>query len=254
MKDFTLDTYRLYLETIQAGYSRILRFDEYLRLDQQPDSFAMIRHDVDRRPMRALRMAQLENELGVRSTYYFRTKLQVFKPTIIRAIRRLGHEIGYHYETLSDANGDHALGVKQFRQNLSRLRRYSPVNTISMHGRPLSPHNNLDLWHSPEDHEKLATDFDLLGEVYLDIDYSDIAYISDTGRNWDSKRYNQRDFVDTHVDVSLKNGKDLLQALKGRRWQKLVFQIHPERWSNTGSEYFFQYVNDTFVNLVKKLL
>jgi len=254
MRDFTFDAYRLYLDAIQATYTPVLRFDEYLRLGAKPASFALIRHDIDRRPLKALRMAQLENEMGVSSTYYFRAKSHVFKPWIIRAIKRLGHEIGYHYETLSDARGDHADAAERFRQNLKGMRSLSRIDTIAMHGRPFSPHNNLDLWRSPQSRSQLIANYDILGEIYLDIDYRDIAYICDTGRNWDQKRSNKRDLVNTNVRASLKNGVDLIHALKNKRWQKIVFQVHPERWSENETEYFIQYLNDTCVNLVKKLL
>ena len=62
----------------------------------------VLRHDIDRKPMNALRMAELEYELGIQSTYYFRFPC-TFKPEIIRKIRDLGHEVGYHYEVLSKA-------------------------------------------------------------------------------------------------------------------------------------------------------
>jgi len=254
MRDFTFKAYRLYLKAIQTAYKPVLRFDEYLRLAVKPASFAMIRHDVDRRPIKALRMAQLENQMGIRSTYYFRVKPHLFKPWIIRAIRRLGHEIGYHYETLSDARGDHASAVEQFRNNLKMLRLYAPINTIAMHGRPFSPYNNLDLWRGRKFRSQLIGNDDILGEIYLGIDYSDVAYICDTGRNWDQKRSNRRDFVNTNVNASLKNGVALLRAINNKRWQKIVLQVHPERWSENEIEYFLQYLNDSCINLVKKLL
>ena len=31
-----------------------------------------IRHDIDRKPERALKMAEIEHDFGVKSTYYFR--------------------------------------------------------------------------------------------------------------------------------------------------------------------------------------
>ena len=109
MPDFTFHAYRRYIEAIRSQYSPILRFDEYLRLEKKPASFALIRHDVDRRPQKALRMARLEKEMGVRSSFYFRTRSHVFHPAIIRAIRRLGHEIGYHYESLVSVGGMHGV-------------------------------------------------------------------------------------------------------------------------------------------------
>ena len=254
MRDFTFDAYCLYLKAIRAAYAPILRFDEYLRMGVKPASFAIIRHDVDRRPFKALRMAQMENKMGIRSTYYFRTKPHVFKPSVIRAVKRLGHEIGYHYETLSDAMGVQEAALRLFEKKLKRLRLHSRIDTIAMHGRPLSPFNNLDLWRDPQDHSKLQSNYNIMGEIYLAIDYKDIAYISDTGRNWDQKQSNKRDIVDTAVPVSLKSGMDLLQALKDKRWSKIIFQIHPERWSETVAEHFFQYMNDACINLIKKMI
>lgn len=254
MRDFTFNTYCLYLEEIKARYKSILRFDEYFRLKMKPNSFAMIRHDVDRRPLKALHLAQIENKMGIRSTYYFRIKSHVFKPSIIKAIRRLGHDIGYHYETLADANGDYALALKWFGRNLKKMRMYSQIDTICMHGRPLSHHNNLDLWRKQENHSRLKSTYKILGEIYLDIVYQDIAYISDTGRNWEQQRSNMRDVVDTDVATSLKNGRELLDALRNKRWKKIVFQTHPERWSENEFEHVFQFIIDTGVNMVKKLL
>jgi hypothetical protein len=35
------------------------------------EQFCLVRHDVDRKPLNALKMAEIENKLGVKSTYYF---------------------------------------------------------------------------------------------------------------------------------------------------------------------------------------
>lgn len=39
-----------------------------------------MRHDVDRKPQNALRMAKLENDLGIKVTYYFRIITKPAKP------------------------------------------------------------------------------------------------------------------------------------------------------------------------------
>src|SRR5690606_27946736 len=137
-----------------------------------------------------------------RSTYYFRAKPNVFKPDIIRTILRYGHEIGYHYENLSDTNGDIKRALEDFEKNLLRFREITPITTISMHGRPLKPYDNRDLWRDPSRHALLKEQFGILGEIYLDIDYSDIAYISDTGRNWTADVANVRDKVHSNLNVS----------------------------------------------------
>ena len=92
-------------------------------------------------------MAELEHGLGIQSTYYFRV-LYTFKPEIIGKIRDLGHEVGYHYEVLSKANGDYEKAVELFEQELSEFRKIVDVKTISMHGSPLSRYDNRDLYRN----------------------------------------------------------------------------------------------------------
>src|SRR4029077_6277419 len=59
----------------------------------------LLRHDVDQHPASALRMAAIERELGVLSTWYFRWRTA--NPRVIEAIAAEGHAVGLHYETLT---------------------------------------------------------------------------------------------------------------------------------------------------------
>lgn len=254
MRDYTLTAYQKYIEIILKNYNDILRFDEYFRLNKPLKSFVIFRHDVDRHPNRALKMANLENQLGIKSTYYFRMKNHTFIPNIILKISEMGHEIGYHYECLSDADGDLEKALVDFKINLDRLRKIVPVNTISMHGRPFSKYDNRDMWDSIKNKKILKNEFKLLGEVYLDIDYSDIAYINDTGRNWFSNKANIRDKINSNINSDFDNKDHLFVALNEKHFRKIIFQIHPERWNENYLKWMNQYLFDTSVNFVKKLL
>lgn len=254
MKDFTLTAYGHYLRLIRSSYPSLLRFDEFFSLSELPDSFCLIRHDVDRKPKNALKMAEVEQSLGVSSTYYFRTKRHTFKPSIISRIHSLGHEIGYHYENLSDTRGDMNRALADFENQLNALRSICEVRTISMHGRPLRAYDNRKLWERNGSAQLLHTRFNILGEVYLHIDYSDIAYVGDTGRNWNSEEFNIRDKVTSGLPVQFPNQNALIQFLSKPEANKLVFQVHPERWTNAPVEYGIQYVTDFLVNVVKLVL
>ena len=59
-----------------------------------------MRHDVDRKPENALKMAEIERQFGIFGTYYFRSTKEVFKAEIMQEIEKMGHEVGYHYEVL----------------------------------------------------------------------------------------------------------------------------------------------------------
>ena len=99
MKDFSFQAYKHLIQNLKN--SGFCFFDHEL---QNTDSFqngVIIRHDVDRKPLKALKMAEIEKDLGVKSIYFFRTTADVFKPEIMKRIAAMGHEIGYHYESLS---------------------------------------------------------------------------------------------------------------------------------------------------------
>ncbi|HJH25353.1 MAG TPA: hypothetical protein C5S37_00965 [Methanophagales archaeon] len=107
--DFTLSGYKdLCLALLGSGYTPLTVYS-YLVLEGKKNNnnkLVVLRHDIDRKCGNALRMAELEHELGIQSTYYFRFPY-TFKPEIIGKIHDLGHEVGYHYEVLSKAKGDY---------------------------------------------------------------------------------------------------------------------------------------------------
>ena len=65
---------------------------------KQKQKTIILRHDVDLLPQNSLRFAQIQHELGIKGTYFFRIVPQSFHSQIIGQIANLGHEIGYHYE------------------------------------------------------------------------------------------------------------------------------------------------------------
>ena len=254
MKDFTLSAYRTYLQAIRSSFKASIKFDEYLAADPKPETFCIIRHDVDRRPNNALRMAKLEHEMGIGATYFFRSKAHTFKQSIIKEIASLGHEIGYHYESLSDAKGDSELALRNFEENLRKFREIAHVTTISMHGRPFNPFDSRDLWRNTQNQRRLIGEFGIRGEINLDVDYSDILYISDTGRNWSSTKSNIRDRVTSNMRKDFSSGSELLGYLKNSPHNKLVFAVHPERWTDSVLEYVYQRLFDFSVNILKEFI
>ncbi len=253
-KDFTLRVYSNYISAIKSSYKTILRFDEFFILNEKPDEFCLIRHDIDRKPDNALKMARLEYNAGIRATYYFRTKQHLFFPDLIRQIADFGHEIGYHYESLTDSGGDFSSAFVDFEKNLEMLRNIVPIRTISMHGCPLSPFDNRDLFLKPENRSLLKHQYHILGELYLDIDYSNIAYLSDTGRNWYQTKSNLRDITNSKILLNFATGRKLSDYLGNKPHPQLVFQVHPERWTDSWTEYLLQYLRDVAINLCKKII
>ncbi|MBN2790137.1 MAG: hypothetical protein JXR69_08100 [Candidatus Delongbacteria bacterium] len=226
-------------------------FSEFVNSQIAIDEFILIRHDVDRKPYNALIMAQMENRMGIKSTYYFRHKKHTFIPEIIKSIQSLGHEIGYHYENLSDSNGNLSIALDDFKSKLKTFRNIVPIKTISMHGKPLKKFDNRDMW---KNNKEFLNDCGIVGEIYLDINYNQIAYISDTGRNWSQNKSNLRDKVNSSVITDFHSKLELIEFLKNNKNKKIVFQTHPERWTDNCFEWTGQLLKDKVINIIKSII
>jgi len=239
MRDFTPDTLQHLLSALMSEGYAFMTVAGYLR--DPGDKCVILRHDVDARPMNALECSRLEEKMGITGTYYFRINPGSFDETVINEIHSLGHEIGYHYEDLAAARGDNEKAIGLFEQNLAKLRRLVPVETICMHGSPLSKYDNRKLWEKYD-----YRDFGIRGEPYLDIDFREVLYLTDTGRRWDGERYSIRDRVApagresaaSGVSVDIKHPIcrstfDIVSAaVTGKMPSRIMITLHPQRWDD----------------------
>ena len=246
MLDFTMEKYgELCRALLDAGYTP-MTVHQYLS-DGPDGRTVVLRHDVDRRPENALRMAELEHALGIHATYYFRHPY-TFIPEIIKQVLSLGHEIGYHYEVLSKADGDHKKAIALFTLELEEFRTFCDVRTICMHGRPLSRYDNRDLWKKHD-----FKDFGIEGEAYLSMADKGLLYLTDTGRNWGGK-HSVRDAMPGARAVPVETTDDLVEWIGSSGEEGLYLTVHPERWAVDGSEWLISYSKDAVVNFGKSIL
>ena len=238
--DFTLKKYSELLEALK-GYG----FEELT-----------LRHDVDLKPLNSLRTAQMEAEKGLRGIYYFRAVPESWDEDVIKLIAMLGHEIGYHYESLTTCNGDVDKAYEDFRQNLERLRALAPVRSICMHGSPRSPFDSKDIWKK-YDYHAIGID----NEPYLDTDFSRTFYLTDTGRRWDGYKVSVRDKIPEYQDIWTKQGltfhstDDVIKGLREERIPKrLMLTVHPQRWNPFGHAWCKELLMQNAKNVVKRVI
>lgn len=250
-RDFTLDEYRALLATLEGQGYRAHTFADYHAAGGALASpHVLLRHDVDRLPGRALALARVEAEAGVRATYFFRTRPVSFHPPTIRAVAALGHEIGYHYECLADTRGDVDAAWDLFRRELERFAPFGRVASIAMHGRPLSPWDSRAMW---ERHDYRAAGVAL--EAYRDIDWAVYRYVTDTGRCWDG-RNNVRDRPPAGPSRSpwaCTTTADLRTRIALER-SNIVISTHPERWTAGVAGWLQVWLQDALTNVTKRLL
>lgn len=234
--DFTLDKYVALLDALK----------------RYPFSSLTLRHDVDRLPRNSLKTARLEAEREMRGVYYFRAVPESWDEAVIRKIAEMGHEIGYHYESLATCGGDLESAWRDFQANLARLRSLVPVKSICMHGSPRSPWDSRDLWKK-YDYRSLGIE----DEPYLDTDFSSTFYLTDTGRRWDGWRVSVRDRISRYQEEWVSAGlefhttDDLLEGLRqGRIPRRLLITFHPQRWNPFG----FLWCEEALLQPVKNIL
>lgn len=290
--DFTLSIYKKLLDSLLSKKYQFVTVEEYftqqfapssprLHASSLPRRIVIMRHDVDRKPANSLRMAHLEAALGVKATYYFRTIAQTLQPQIIKEIAELGHEIGYHYENLATANSrmknvecnppssqtpglrrtrmknvkEHQgrlydIALEDFEENLAKLREIVPIKNICMHGSPLSKLDSRDLWKHYN-----YKDYGIISEPYFDIDYQNVFYITDTGRQWNNSSISVRDKVNSGFDIEIKSTYDLIQKLDENILpQQLMINAHPHRWFSFGFSWLVELIMQNLKNQIKRVI
>lgn len=253
-RDFTVSLYRKLLETFLGSGYRIVPFRTFieetlLTLHSSPfTKILVLRHDIDKAPKKALEIARLENDLNIRSSYYFKIDHHVFKPEIILEIAGLNHEIGYHYEDLVMAKGDGHLAFQQFSHHLAKFREFVQVVTICAEGSPLSKYDNRNLW---KDHD--YRDLGLNGEPYLDIDYEKFLYLTDTGRTWNGTSSNVRDKVVSSFDYHDHSTEKILDDLKNNSLPAFIHLVtHPQRWHDSYVPWIREWAWQNVKNIAKR--
>ncbi|MDP1621141.1 MAG: hypothetical protein Q8M08_02260 [Bacteroidales bacterium] len=289
--DFTILTYRQLLNALLSRGCVFQTFSEYLK--DPAEKAVILRHDVDARKEHALRFAKIQAEPGIRGSYYFRVAPQSWDEKIIREINDLGHEIGYHYETMESVSAKWKKGnvrwkrkmqdgkckmqdakykmqeivdvaYEEFCRNLEMFRRIVPVETICMHGSPLSKFDNREIWKK-YDYRSLG----IIGEPYFDLDFRRVAYLTDTGRMWDGERFSVRDkapqkeYRISNIEYRMSNGGnsrpgyhstfDIIRAVENGTFPlPVMMTFHPQRWHDSMLSWSRELIFQKAKNLVKR--
>ena len=217
-----------------------------------------LRHDVDLKPRNSLATAKIESELGWKAVYYFRAVPESWDENIIKQIAALGHEIGYHYESLTTCNGNVDAAWEDFKVNLEKLGAVvgKPVRSICMHGSPKSPWDSKDIWKK-FDYRSAGAEY----EPYLDTDFSRTFYLTDTGRRWDGYKVSVRDRIPVYQEKWNEQGlifhktDDIISAAReGFLPRRLMITTHPQRWTDEFLPWIMEYLLQNAKNLVKGIL
>lgn len=168
---FTMDSYRQFLESfLEEGYT----FHGFEPLSKRA---AVVRHDVDLSPDRALEMARTESDIGVETTYCFMLTTPAYNllrhVDALEEIQALGHDLALHFDT--HHYWDSRPGTKTLestvRSECELLGELADttVDTVS--------------FHMPKEWSLNAT-YEGFTNTYQPEFFGDIEYISDSRQKW----------------------------------------------------------------------
>ncbi len=241
------------LETAEIENKLGVRGTYYFRA--HPDSFdiSVIRQ-----------IAGLGHEIG----YHYEDLANAVKRTKVKRQKRLKPGIRNEEELVK-------IAIENFRENLDMLRQVVPVKTICMHGSPLSSWDSRLLWKYFD-----YRDLGIIGEPYFDINLDNLLYLTDTGRRWDGDFVSVRDkglvaregyynsWKVKPVTGSALSMTSMGAALRSRHLyrstsdikhaidcealpSRLMITLHPQRWSDSFTEWFAELLGQNIKNQVK---
>jgi hypothetical protein len=205
---------KLYLDFLTKANARgfsFVRFKDFLPGGPAlPQRYIALRHDIDFAPRYSLEMAELEHEVGVRSTFYVLVDGQFYNPlqsdiiSQLRQIHSLGHEIGLHFAVSS------AVEPELGKEVVFRLEVLSAL--VGVEVRSFSQHDPVNAGFVtvtlPPDHYACVD----ASQVIRD---NDLLYVSDSAMMW--RRYT----FDTALDED----------------RNLCLLAHPHSWLHGQNDY-----------------
>ncbi|MCK4664902.1 MAG: hypothetical protein KAT68_18670 [Bacteroidales bacterium] len=185
--------------------------------------------------------------MGIKASYYFRITPKSFKLKILQKIVNLGHELGYHYEDLSKTKGDYEKAFKLFINNLETFRQFYPVKTMCMHGSVYSKYDNRWLWRKFN-----YKNYGIICEPYLDLNFDEILYLTDTSRMWDGNKFSIRDKVESTYNFKLHSTYDIIDAIDEEILPaKILINTHPARWYDRLLPWAKEFIVQNTKNIIK---
>ena len=142
--DFSYSYFKKLLETIKSNFELHLLSEAPKILKSTGTQKCIIRHDIDVSPERAVEMAKIENEMGIKSTYLVMTDSPLYSieekstcDSVLQLID-LGHEVGLHFD-MSWAADKSRTNIELFENNVltssKKLKNVigKPILSVSFH-------------------------------------------------------------------------------------------------------------------------
>lgn len=167
---YSINNYENFLKELSNSKYSVKLFSDYKEEDTEKDKITVfIRHDIDLSLPRLKKIMKLEEKYGLKSTSFFRLHSEKYNFNnaipIIKELLSKKFEVGYHYEVLSQTNGNEEEAISLFEKELLYLRELANIHVVAAHG---DKYNNRNIW-SKIDKKKLdiRSAYDLKYDFYI---------------------------------------------------------------------------------------
>ncbi|MEI5907390.1 hypothetical protein WAK64_10010 [Bacillus spongiae] len=207
--------------------------------NQSDDTFIILKHDVETNPLKALKLAEIENKYSHKGSYYVQAYLLENEKniSILKKIQELGHEVSYHHDVMDSNQGNVAKAKKEFQANKALFENNGfTLETVCQHGNPVMERDgytsNRDFFRNAS----IAETFNQISEIMVNFRgriKRNYKYISDAGYGWkiiydpennDIINSSEKDIALGHLDNVLK----VIQTQKS-----VIVSTHPHRWHSS---------------------
>lgn len=172
---FTYESYKRMIELLRTHEYEFAGYHDY----EGNEKCVILRHDIDNSIEKAVRLAEIENEIGVRSTYFVLLTSDFYNVASAKSlaglhrIADLGHEIGLHFDEMAypEEKCSDVPGLIRHEADILGEILGMNISSVSMH-RPSKA--------------TLAADYKIPGLVnsYGQTFFHDFKYLSDSRRRW----------------------------------------------------------------------
>lgn len=243
----TFSKYEKLLKKIKKLNYEFICASQFKNFSEKEKVFVINKHDIEKSTKKALKVAQIESKLELKSTYYFQDYLISKASDIsnILKIKDLGHEIGYHYDCLDRFNGNYDLAIDDFIKNINTFLSLGiKIKSICPHGNAAIKRNG---WFSNKDLSSLIKEAygDEIFDIVIDIKDAkkNLKYVSDAGY-----KFNYINKIWSNYPISIPIKEFASYPMQDEIFS-LIISTHTHRFYNYGSIIF---IKKFFLNLLRR--
>ena len=233
-----LNSYKILIEFFKARNYIFSFFSEPYSLK----NIIYLRHDVDILVEDAVKLAELENQIGVKSTYFFLVNTNIYNLSsyknrnLLNKIISFGHEIGLHYH--QDKN-EKKINKDEVKYQISILEKIieKEISIISFH-KPQRYLLNYDKKISKKNH------------TYMSKFFSKIIYSSDSRGVWKFGAPTKIKDINKKKSIQLLTHPEWWNSIKDKQNNR---EYHLKRIRNVFKEFDKNHLEETLTNYKYKL-